>query len=207
MPLMFMLAGTCNESFAGQAIPGEKHIRNWQDSHRNFFRKMQQANDEFWNDFALFFERPFLNGGNNGAVTVLDKQAVLKLPEIVIEKGKDGRSLTLEVKDLAAKKEDVKIEFDEDEGYAEVVFPYQESKAVLKIYPTAMSIDIEKKIIHEKKDEKGTILSSSSDVVSDKYMQSFPYRVNVSTLQPEYKNGVLTLKIGSRQARRAVSLK
>ncbi len=200
----FALASLAGFNAVGAAEQKAKEEVRCGHCRRNAFKSIAQSFDDMWHRFNMAFERPMV--GAKEEFPVFDNQAV-KIPEVAINPNKDGRSLVLEVKDLTAKKEDIKIEIDEDEGYADITFPYQESKVLMRIFPTALALEVEKKIIHEKKDEKGTILSSSSYVARNDYVKSFPYRVAISTTQPEYKNGTLTLKLGSRQTKRALPLK
>jgi hypothetical protein len=169
---------------------------------RNPFREMVDLFDEFFNDefFTLEKIRP-------QELTFRDSEAV-SLPTIAIEKQKDGTCLTLVIKGLTAKKEEINAEYDEEEGYTEVTFPYNESKITLKIYPYGFSVAGEKKITQEKKDAKGTVLSSSSYRAYNSRSQSFPYAVNVSTVKPSYNKdeGTLTLPINARALKRSVSI-
>lgn len=167
-------------------------------------REISLLEDAFWQDFT-----PANTEKNkDGVATVFDKE-VVKLPEITIEKQEDAkdktqRTLSLVIKNLDIAKDMLKVELDEDEGYAQLVIPHENSQVTLKIYPNGYTVSAQKKIIQEKKDEQGKVLGSSSYTAYNSYSQSFPFTVNVRALKPELKDKTLTLTFGKRDAKRAI---
>jgi HSP20 family molecular chaperone IbpA len=172
-------------------------------------QQMSLFEDMFWQDFDRVLAIPSdAERNKDGMVTIFDKE-VVKLPEITIEKQEDSknkanRELSLVIKDLDVAKDALKVELDEDEGYAQLVIPHENSQVTLKIYPNGYTVSAEKKITQEKKDEKGTVLGSSSYTAYNSHSQSFPFTVNVRAIKPELSDKTLKLTFGKRDAKRAI---
>jgi len=207
---LLMGLGTAPELLAKRAL--SEWLDKLHQEQMSFFEEMIERSNGFWQDVdKLLAGAHYSEKEKGGTVTVFDKDAV-KLPEITIEKHEDSknkasRELSLAIKNLDIPKDSLKVELDEDEGYAQLVIPYENSQVTLKIYPNGYTVSAEKKITQEKKDEKGNVLGSSSYTAYNSYTQSFPYSINVRALKPEFKEKILTLTFGKRDAKRAIPIK
>jgi hypothetical protein len=198
LPLMLILSGVT--ASAHGFFP--RNLAKMIERHERLMR-------ELWEDLedaTPFEESDKTAKSKSNDFAIFDTDAV-KLPDISLEKSKEGRSLKIQVKGISAKKDEIQGLADERHGYVQFTFPYQTSTVTLKLYPNGIAVAGEKKITQEKKDEKGAVLGSSSYVGYNAYSKSFPYVVDLATLEPEYKDGTLTLTLGARETKRAIHIK
>jgi len=168
---------------------------------RQFFKTM----DSFWDDGegdTIEKKEP-----TDSKMTILDKEAV-KLPSIAIETGSKGSAPRLVVSDLKGiKKSEISVQVDEDRNEVQITFPYASATVTLNIYPRRYSMSAEKKLVREKKDEKGAVLASSSYVGYNSISKTFPFKVNVTSITPQFKHATLTLGFTAYDIKRVVAVK
>lgn len=147
----------------------------------------------------------------NGVLTITlpEREELVSLPKMSVREEADA--IKLEIKGLSAKPEDIKGVYDEESDYIQYSFPYKNSTATLTIvspesrfkapYVYVKGITT---ITHEEKDPKGKVLSTSNQNVERNYVETLPTRVNLSKTKRDYKDGILTITLASRHAKREI---
>ncbi len=160
-------------------------------AHNSLARHMEKM----WRDFDTLFDID-VEGADDA---IRDTQSVV-LPQMTLKAEKD--KVSIQVTGLKAKDADIKGEYDEENDSAQLTFPHQDSLITVQVYPRGIVMTGQKKITEEKKDPSGKVISSSNYTAYNEVSERLPIKVNVSKIVREYKDGVLTITLIPRYAKR-----
>jgi len=147
----------------------------------------------------------------NGVLTITlpEREELVALPRLSVKE--ENNTVKLEIKGVTAKPEEIKGFYDEENDYAQYSFPYKNSRVTLTIVSPESRFDapyimVESvtKVTHEKKDPKGNVLQTSSHDEQRSYVKTLPVRINLSETKRDSKDGVLTITLAARHAKKAI---
>jgi hypothetical protein len=142
-------------------------------------------------------------------LTLPEREELVSLPKVSIKE--ENNAVKLEIKGVSAKPEEIKGFYDEENDYARYSFPYKNSTVTLTIVSPEsrrsapyLIVESVTKVTHEEKDQKGKVLQTSSHDEQRSYAKTVPTRVNLSETKRDFKDGVLTITLATRHAKKAI---